>query len=97
MSSEVNIWQLARRANLLKTKNYRISLKNAANKENCRKHAFYIRFYYKGIKRPGLRVYTPLRNWVVDYYEVSKDLAQFAKKSPFKGKKIFKPSSSFCD
>ena len=80
-----HVWQVARRATLLKSANYRIDLKLAQNKEKCRKHAFRIRFYYNFIKRPGLKIYVPLRNWVRDYYEVGKDFVVFGKAHPFKG------------
>ena len=79
------VWQLARRANLLKSSNYGINLKLAQNKEKCRKHAFHIRFYYRWIKRPTLKIYVPLRNWVTDYYAVAEDFVVFGKAHPIKG------------
>jgi len=81
------VYRLARRAGLIKTgrnPNGLVNLKMAKDKENCRRHAFKIRFYYKFMKRPFLKIYTPLRNWVFDYYYVSKDLAQYAQSNPIK-------------
>jgi len=79
------VYQLARRATLLKSATYQVALKSARNKETCRTHAWYIRFYYSFIKRPSLRIYIPLRNWVMDYVYVSKDWVKFAREHPVKG------------
>jgi hypothetical protein len=85
MAETPNVWALARRLTLMKSVNFRINLKTAKNRESCKRWPLHVRFYYRGIKRPTLIVYTPLKNWVNDYYEVGKDLAEYAKKSPFGG------------
>ena len=54
------------------------------NSENCRRHRFRTRFWYRWIKRPGLILGRPFYNYARDYYYVGKDHIKDFQKTPIR-------------
>jgi len=88
-----SVWQMNRRTNLLRSPkidpetglgNVLFPLKKATNIENCRRHRFRTRFWYRWIKRPGLILGRPFYNYARDYYYVGKDHIKDFQKTPIR-------------